>query len=131
MKQKQIDIIRERIINFPAKYVQDKGVLVYALELFDNYVDDSRYDTSLTEVTEKDLLQGARDWDEYSKGGLSLIFDEEIAKRLYSPSKLKEILERSRLLHNNIDWMIIQANALCTASQIVIIVTNNAIKKFN
>ena len=37
----------------------------------------------------KDLLNGASDWNQYSWGGCSLIYNSDIAERVCSPSKLK------------------------------------------
>ena len=81
MEQKLIATIRQQIVYSPAKSTWDRGVLIYALEIFDNYIEASGGD-SINQITEKDLLQGAKDWQQYSRGGFSLIYDEEICKRL-------------------------------------------------
>ncbi len=76
MEQKLTATIRQQIINSLTRSAWDKGVLVYALELFDNYIETSDID-SINQITEKDLLQGAKDWQQYSRGGFSLIYDED------------------------------------------------------
>ena len=65
MEQKLIATIRQQIINSPTRSTWDRGVLIYALELFDNYIETSDID-SINQITEKDLLQGASNWSEYS-----------------------------------------------------------------
>lgn len=60
----------------------DKGVLAYALDLLEDYEPE--------EVTCKGLLNGAEDWQAFSYGGNALIYNEDIAERLCSPSMLKK-----------------------------------------
>lgn len=103
MEQKLIATIRNKIINSPAKSAWNKGVRTYALEIFDNYIEEH---DSNKQITEKDLLNGASNWSEYSWGGSSLIYDEDICKRLSTPSEQKKTRygERSQTLMKN-GWM--------------------------
>lgn len=39
MEQKLIATIRQQIINSPTRSTWNRGVLIYALELFDNYIE--------------------------------------------------------------------------------------------
>lgn len=128
MEQKLIATIRQQIINSPAKSTWDKGVLVYALELFDNYIEESG-DDPINQITEKDLLQGAKDWQQYSRGGFSLIYDEDICKRLSTPSEQKRTRYGERKPNLNEEWLDVQARALYQAAQIVLSIANKNTQK--
>jgi len=122
MEQKLIATIRQQIINFPAKSAWDRGVLIYALEIFDSYIETLDTDSN-KKITEKDLLQGAKDWQQYSKDGFSLIYDEDIYKRLSTPS------EQKRNPNSDEEWMDVQARALYQAAQIILSIVNKDITK--
>lgn len=128
MEQKLIATIRNKIINSTAKSTWDKGVLIYALELFDNYIEESG-DDPINQITEKDLLQGASNWSEYSYGGFSLIYDEDICKRLSTPSEQKRTRYGELKPNSNEDWLDIQARALYQAAQIVRSIANKNTQK--
>ncbi|MCI8630598.1 MAG: hypothetical protein HFE57_14105 [Firmicutes bacterium] len=128
MEQKLTATIRQQIINSLTRSAWDKGVLVYALELFDNYIETSDID-SINQITEKDLLQGAKDWQQYSRGGFSLIYDEDICKRLSTPSEQKRTRYGELKPNSNKDWLDIQARALYQAAQIVRSIANKNTQK--
>lgn len=125
MEQKLIATIRQQIINSPAKSAWDRGVLIYALEIFDNYIESSGDDFN-NQITEKDLLIGAKDWCQYSRGGFSLIYDEDICKRLFTQSEQKRTPRKPNF---NEDWIDLQARALYQAAQIVLSIVNESIHK--
>ena len=90
----------------------NKGVQAYALELLD---DD--YIKLETVTTGKDglktlLLNGAKNWHEYSYGGCSLIYDTDIAERLCSPSELKSRNGGNWQPSKRENWLDCQARAL-------------------
>lgn len=98
----------------------DKGVMKYALELLDSAEEALQYyrkykpnaiPTNWAEF-EKMLLNGARDWREYSYGGCSLIYDDDIAERLCTPSELKQY---RAVRDSRKDWLQAQARALSIA----------------
>ena len=71
----------------------DKGVNVYALELVEGLKDRAAYEGRNPEPgaeCREWLLNGAQDWEQYSWGGSSLIYDGDIAGRLCTPSELKK-----------------------------------------
>ena len=94
-----------------------RGVLLYADELLDNIRDDGR-------VTEARLLDGARNWKAYSRGGCSLITDEEICKRLCTPSESRRTKGGVLPPNSREAWMDVQARALYQASHIVLELAN-------
>ena len=62
------------------------------------------------------LLNGAMDWEDYSYGGCSLIYDSQIAERLCTPSELKK-KDGGRLEPNSQEsWLDVQTRALRQAS---------------
>lgn len=96
-----------------ARSAWSRGVLLYADELLDNIQDDGK-------VTESRLLNGARDWKEYSEGGYSLITDEEICKRLSAPWEIRRTKGGILPPNSRESWMEAQARALYQASRIVL-----------
>ena len=69
------------------------GVIAYALELLYRYGED-REDIEVNSECRKYLLNGAENWLQYSEGGCSLIYDEEIEERLSAFDKI----DRKRLI---------------------------------
>lgn len=91
----------------------------------DEYADELRENLRENRLapTEKNMLNGAKDWSQYSWGGMSLIYNEDIADRLATPSEKKRV----RFGQNDIarpnrfeEWLDTQARALKQASNRVI-----------
>ena len=90
----------------------EKGVYEYAfdiLEPLDDCLDYGNYQT---------LLNGAPSWTQYSLGGCALIYSDDIAKRMCTPSEYKRYLsagENSKLSSDDY-WMLdVQVRALYRA----------------
>jgi hypothetical protein len=100
-----------------------KAVKEYALELLESLENNpslcSEFDEGMP-IRERDLLNGASDWFEYSYGGCSLIYNQDIAERLCTPSEYKKTKQGARNPSANEDWMQCQARALFQASNIVL-----------
>lgn len=62
------------------------------------------------------LKSGATDWNEYSYGGCALIYDEDIAKRLCTPSELKRKRNGELPPNSRESWLDVQARACCQAA---------------
>lgn len=97
----------------------DRGVTNYAYDLLDELkgtIKDGYY-TDIKTIPELKtaLLNGARDWDQYSWGGCSLIYDYDIAERLCNPSELKKTRNGERRPNRNEEWLDVQARALYQA----------------
>ena len=72
------------------------------------------------ELNEKNLLDGAKDWKEYSYGGSALIYDDDIAERLATPSEIRRQTRKdglSSMANANETWLDVQARALYQASR--------------
>ena len=92
-----------------------RGVKEYTDELLDNLEENAQYYERLPR-NEKELkewlLNGAMDWEDYSYGGCSLIYDGDIAERLCTPSELKK-KDGGRLAPNSQEsWLDVQTRAL-------------------
>jgi hypothetical protein len=91
-----------------------KGVKDYALEMVCNA------ENELTpENVKSELLNGAKDWREYSYGGCSLIYDSDIAERLCSPSELNKKKCGELQPNSRENWLDVQARALFQAFNLV------------
>lgn len=96
----------------------DRGITAYALELVDELEERSRYEGRSPETRQECrewMLNGARDWNQYSWGGSSLCYDCQIAERLCCPSELKKIRNGERRPNGREDWLDVQARALSQA----------------
>ena len=109
---KTIQQLREAIENEPARNAWPKGVKLYALELIEQLPDAQEFCGSPADV--KTLLNGADDWKEYSYGGCSLIYNEDIAERLCS---LKEGQNPPNARES---WLDVQAHALYQAAALIV-----------
>lgn len=92
----------------------DKGVARYALELLKEYATNYGGNSIPTET---DLLNGARNWTQYSEGGCALVYDCDIAERLCTPSELKKTRGGERNPNSLETWLDVQARALNQAAR--------------
>jgi hypothetical protein len=96
----------------------DKGVTMYALELVEELEERAEYEgrnAAPGAECEAWLLNGANNWNAYSWGGSSLIYDGDIAKRLCTPSELKKTRQGERRPNSREEWLDVQARALFQA----------------
>ena len=112
-----IQTIRENIENSKARSAWARGVKKYAIELLDEYKEN--YGADACAPCETDLLNGAKNWSHYSWGGSSLIYNEDIAKRLCNPSELKKTRNGERKPNAREEWPDTQARALFQAYRLV------------
>ena len=94
-----------------ARSAWQRGVIAYAIELIDNL------DDSVKEITEKALLNGARDWKEYSEGGCAFIYDYDICIRLCTLGEIKRKRMGDLPPNGRETWLDVQARALYQAAQ--------------
>ena len=118
----RFDALREEIKKSASvRSAWGRGVLGYALTLVDNLEAD---EITLEEFQFKNairfyLLIGASDWHQFSWGGCSLIYDEDIARMLCTPSELKRTHNGERKPNGREEWLDIQARALSQAARLV------------
>ena len=96
----------------------DRGVNAYALELVEELRERAAYEGRNPEPGKECrewMLNGAQDWNQYSLGGSSLIYDGDIAERLCTPSELKKTRHGERRPNSREEWLDTQARALTQA----------------
>ena len=94
-----------------------RGVKAYAVELVEGLDDSS--DLSNEVMLQKELLNGAQSWAQYSEGGCALVYDADIAERLCPPSVVKRT-KWGMLPPNGLEnWLEVQARALWQAHKVV------------
>lgn len=116
-----ITIMNKKLIERPARSAWSKGVKQYAEELLETYEERREYEgRDAADTTEfvKWLMNGADDWEQYSWGGSSLIYDGDIAERLCTPSELKKTRGGERKPNSHEEWLDTQARALYQAANI-------------
>ena len=110
--------LRKLVEEIPNTSAWKRGVKEYTDELLDNLEERAQSYERLPK-DEKELkewlLNGAMDWEDYSYGGCSLIYDSQIAERLCTPSEFKR-KDGGRLEPNSQEsWLDVQTRALCQA----------------
>lgn len=115
-----IDVLRFETEALTERSAWSRGVTSYAIELLDELEDARRAGYAAealdnTTLLEKALLNGASDWAQYSWGGSSLIYNADIARRLCSPSELKNTRDGERRPNSREEWLDVQARALFQA----------------
>ena len=116
MKREQLELVLQNGER-SARSAWKRGVYDYAYMLLDNLYDvEEFHEKGLEEL----LLNGASSWHEYSWGGYSLIYDEDIAKALCTPSELKRV-DYGRLKPNSREeWLDVQTRALHQAYKLIL-----------
>jgi hypothetical protein len=121
MNEAIIETIKKEVEASTERSAWGKGVTAYALELVEGLEEaiNSGYfdldDLEAPKLLERALLNGASDWNQYSWGGCSLIYDEDIARRLCCPSELKKTRNGERRPNSREEWLDTQARALFQA----------------
>jgi hypothetical protein len=91
-----------------------KGVKDYALEMVESA------EVELTPENAKAiLLNGAKDWTQYSQGGCAAIYDADIAERLCTPSELKKKKGGDLQPSTQETWLDVQARAISQAFRLI------------
>lgn len=117
-----IEKLYQSIENEKQRSAWANGVTEYALELVEQlgeqinggYFDE--LDLTESKKVRAALLNGAADWNQYSWGGCSLIYDGDIAERLCCPSELKKTRNGERRPNSREEWLDVQVRALYQAA---------------
>lgn len=117
--------IRSTLEAQPTRSAWARGVKEYAEELLDSLSEAiaggwlPAEELASQKLVKRAMLNGADDWCAFSWGGCSLIYNEDIARRLCSPSELKRSRYGERRPNAREDWLDVQARALCKASALL------------
>ena len=111
MKEEIKKAIMDALEKEKARSAWNQGVIQYTFDILDNMEDG--------EVTEKNLLNGAKDWKQYSYGGCALISDVDICHRLCASWEIKKNHDGERRPNKHENWMDTQARALYQAARLI------------
>lgn len=119
----RLEKMREALEAMNTRSAWKRGVNAYALELLEEleeaisggYFDAE--DLDAPKLLDRQLLNGASDWTQYSWGGCSLIYDGDIAERLCTPSELKKTRGGEWRPNSREEWLDVQARALQQAAR--------------
>lgn len=117
------ELVRDTIANNKewTRSAWGRGVNEYAFELLDELAENhTRDELENASVIKALMLNGASSWSQYSWGGCSCIYDDEIAERLCTPSELARTGHGARRPNSREEWLDVQARALNQASRRVI-----------
>ena len=113
----EIKELINKLQNQKARSKWQKGVIIYSVMLLEKIQED--HDQINDNITFKDLetllLNGAKNWKQYSWGGNALIYNEDIARMLSTPSELKKCNNGEKKPNNKEEWLDTQARALFQA----------------
>ena len=112
------DNIRETLDARKERSAWGRGVQAYAVDLVDNLQERAAYEGRNPEPGKECrewMLNGAQDWNQYSWGGSSLIYDGDISERLCTPSELKKTRHGELRPNSREEWLDTQARALYQA----------------
>lgn len=108
------NIIIAEIEKSPARSAWSKGVRKTAAELLDHFVTNNP-DINPFDLTEKNLLNGAKDWWQFSYGGCWDIYDRDIATTFCTPSELKKTKYGELPPNSREEWLDVQGRGLFQA----------------
>lgn len=107
------DVIFEKIAHLNPRSAWNRGIVRYALYLI-NTIEIGE------EITEKNLLNGAANWKQYSYGGCGLVSDKLICLNLCTTSEIKKTHKGERRPNKQETWMDVQARALYQAARLIL-----------
>jgi hypothetical protein len=106
--------IKNKLNATKARSAWKRGVKDYALEMVESA------EIELTpENAKAALLNGAKDWSQYSHGGCAAIYDADIAERLCTPSELKKKKGGDLQPNTRENWLDVQARAISQAFRLI------------
>lgn len=123
---KTVNEIREAIEAKSARSAWSRGVKEYAMELLDDLeeaISGGYFDAEDIEapaLLSRQLLNGASDWEQYSWGGCSLIYNQDIAERLCNASELEKTRHGERRPNAREEWLDTQTRALGQAARLIL-----------
>ena len=109
------DTIRAELTARHDRSAWNKAVTLYALDLLEDiqwYANDAERLPLDGAELEQWALNGANCWEQYSNGGCSLCYDDQIAERVCTPSELKRKHGGAYEPNSRETWLDVQARAL-------------------
>lgn len=114
--------IQKQLENQKARSAWGRGVLNFAVDLVGDAIENNGADFTPSSRADLEclLLNGAENWEQYSRGGGALVSDVSIAEALCTPSELKKTKNGQRRPNKNDERLDTQARALFQACQKVL-----------
>jgi hypothetical protein len=111
--------IQKQLENQKARSCWARGVLDFAVDLVADAIENNgaEFTPPSRSELERLLLNGAENWEKYSRGGGALVSNTSIAKALCTPSELKKNKNGQRRPSKKEERLDIQARALFQACQ--------------
>ena len=111
--------IQKQLENQKARSCWARGVLDFAVDLVADAIENNGADfaPSSRSDLERLLLNGAENWEQYSRGGGALVSNVLIAEALCTPSELKKTRNGQRRPNKDEERLDTQARALFQACQ--------------
>ena len=115
---KTVASIRKELENLPVTNHWAKGVKTYAIDMFEEIIDSGEL-VFVRNIKEEDLLDGAKNWTEYSWHGRVTCYDH-IIRKILDPN---DSGEQARSTDGKA-WLDVQAEALAQVAQILLHIVN-------
>ena len=110
----------QRVENVKVRSAWNNGVKTYAIELLDDAASNRECEDFLNlQELKESILKGAKDWAQYYEGGCALVYNQDIAERLCTPSELKRTKNGLNDPNNRENWVQVQARALFQAWEFI------------
>ena len=110
----------QKVENAKVRSAWNNGVKEYAIELLDDAASNRECeDFSNLQSLKETILNGAKDWLQYSEGGCTLVYNQDIAERLCTPSELKRTKNGINNPNSRENWVQCQARALFQAWELI------------
>ena len=119
-KEQMLQLLESKQNDGRRKSAWSKGVITYAIDLVESLNGFKPDETDYTrETIGKALLNGARDWRDYSYSGCGYIYNTLIARTLCTPSELKKTKDGILNPNKQENWLDVQACALFQACELI------------
>ena len=102
------------LATMPTRSAWARGVKDYAADLLD------ALDENGLAPTKENMLNGAKDWNQWAWGGCGLVYNADIAERLCSPSELKRTRGGYLPPNRNEEWLDCEARAVWQAAGFIL-----------
>ena len=114
-----INLLKNSIKNIRTRGAWNSGVKDYALMLLNSTEFPDGEVTSADDLRST-ILNGSANWQEYSENGYALIYDEDIASMLCTPTELKRTKNGKVNPSDTVTWFDLQAKALYEAYLLIV-----------
>lgn len=124
-----LQTLREKLENHKTRSCWAAGVKEYASEILDTLENAEEwnrkenpeyiYNYTASKQNHADALNGAKDWEQYSWGGCSLVSNYSIANTLCTPSELERTKNGEKQPNARENWLDVQARALFQAQKLL------------